>query len=205
MKALLLALTLLADGGAPASDGWPWNIGKSAPPKAEAAAPSAPSAAEAAAQPFHCPEGTEPHGAAPPEGFEVWCERPGEKEHRREGPVRTWYDDGGLSRIDTFKDGKREGPFAEWYRGGKPARVGQHHSDARDGLWRFWFENGLPQETCSYVDGKRHGPFATFWPNGKRRVEGRYCYDLQCGAWISWDEAGHELGKMQYEEIRGTP
>ena len=165
-----------------------------------------PSRAAEAAKPFSCPAGTELRGAAPPDGFETWCEKPGEPaERRREGPSRTWYDDGGLAKVAGFEEGKLHGPFVEWHRNGKPARAGALEHGARVGTWTLWFESGLKEEECGYAGGERHGPFATWWPNGKRKTEGRYCHGLQCGPWTNWDDDGRELGKVRYEEIRGTP
>jgi len=168
--------------------------------------PAAPSATEAAAKPFACPAGAELRGASPPDGFETWCERPGESaEKRREGPSRTWYDDGGLAREVGFAEGKLHGPFLEWHRNGRPARAGAYERGARAGTWTLWLESGRKEEECGYAAGERHGPFATWWPSGRRKVEGRYCHGLQCGRWTSWDEGGHELGSVRYEEIRGEP
>ena len=69
----------------------------------------------AAPPPLACPKGAERRGAAPPEGFAEWCEgkdvagRP-----RREGPSRTYYDDGGLWVEERWSEGERDGPFVEW-------------------------------------------------------------------------------------------
>ncbi len=163
-------------------------------------------AREAVAAPFSCPAGAERKGGEPPDAFELWCEKPGEPpERRRDGPSRTWYDDGGLAKEAGFKDGRLHGTFTEWHRNGKPARAGVHEQGARAGTWTIWYESGRKEEECGYAGGERHGVFAAWWPNGKRRVEGRYCYGLQCGAWTSWDEEGRQLGRMQYEEVRRTP
>jgi hypothetical protein len=165
-----------------------------------------PSARDAAASPFACPPGTERMGAAPPQGFEVWCERPDQPSaRRREGPARTWYDDGGLAKANAFKAGLPHGPYAEWHRNGRPARTGAYVDGERDGVFTVWSEAGVKEEECGYARGARDGRFATWWPNGRRRVEGRFCHDLQCGTWTTWDQDGRELGRARYEEIRGTP
>jgi len=165
-----------------------------------------PRAAVVAAEPFTCPAGAEPEGAAPPDGFEVWCERPDEApERRRDGPARTFYDDGRLAKAAAFRHGRLHGSFTEWHRNGRPARAGAYRDGEREGEWTLWYESGRVEEECGYDRGERHGPFATFYPSGRRKTEGRYCHGLQCGTWASWDEEGRELGKVEYEEIRGTP
>ena len=165
-----------------------------------------PPAAEAAKAPFDCPAGTELRGALPPEGFEVWCERMSEPpERRREGPWRSYYDDGRLAKAGAYRAGKLDGPFTEWHRNGRPARSGAYAGGEREGRFTIWFESGRVEEACSYDRGEKHGPFATFWPHGGRKAEGRHCRGLQCGRWTSWDEAGRELGSVVYEEIRSDP
>ncbi|HVI76439.1 MAG TPA: hypothetical protein VM683_15750 [Anaeromyxobacteraceae bacterium] len=163
-------------------------------------------APEAAKAPFICPAGTELQGALPPDGFEVWCERTTElPERRREGPWRSYYDDGGLAKAGSFRAGKLDGPFTVWHRNGKPAQSGAYSEGEREGSWTIWFESGRVEERCGYERGEKHGPFATFWPGGGRKVDGRHCRGLQCGRWTSWDEAGRELGSVVYEEIRSAP
>jgi hypothetical protein len=165
-----------------------------------------PAASEAAKAPFSCPAGTELQGALPPDGFEAWCERPTEPpERRREGPWRSYYDDGALAKAGGYRAGKLDGPFTAWHRNGKPAERGSYVEGERDGGWTIWFESGRVEERCAYDRGEKHGPFAGFWPGGGRKVEGRHCRGLQCGRWTTWDEGGRELGSVVYEEIRSAP
>jgi len=168
---------------------------------------SATPAADAAAVAFLCPPGTERAGAEPPDGFEVACERPDRPaERRRDGPARTYYDDGGLAKEAWFKEGKPHGAFTEWHRNGRVARAGAWEDGVRAGAWRLYYESGQLEEECSYDGrGERHGRFTTYWPGGKRKAEGRFCHGLQCGKWTSWDERGREVGRVAYEEIRGEP
>jgi hypothetical protein len=47
--------------------------------------------------PLACPPGTTRAGAPPPEDLAEWCGKPGlDGVPRREGPARSWYDDGAL-------------------------------------------------------------------------------------------------------------
>lgn len=165
-----------------------------------------PGAQEAASSPFRCPEGTVRLGASPPAGYEVWCERPEEPpERRREGPERTYYDDGGLAKASEWKAGRLHGPFVEWYRNGRPARAGEYRDGEREGVWKVFFENGPLEEECGYQGGERHGRFASYFADGRRRVEGRFCHGLQCATWTSWDDEGRVVGSTEYEDIHATP
>jgi len=53
-----------------------------------------------------CPPGTEQVGGQPPVGEVVWCE---DDDGRKQGPYRSWYDNGELEEEGQYKDGSRIG------------------------------------------------------------------------------------------------
>ena len=153
-----------------------------------------------------CPPGTEHRGARPTDGYEEWCEAPGpDGNARREGPARTYYDDGGVWIESSYHEGRLEGPFLERYRSGMRAREGAYQGGQRTGAWRFFYEDGTLQEEASFVRGVPDGRFADYWPNGKPRNTGRRCLGAQCGPWSSYDEAGRLVGTVEYGEQRPEP
>jgi antitoxin component YwqK of YwqJK toxin-antitoxin module len=162
---------------------------------------------EAAPPPFACPPGTERRGAAPPEAFEEWCEGkdPAGGPPRREGPSRSYYDDGSLWIEATWRAGQRHGAFVEWHRGGARAREGTFTEGRRSGRWMTWWPSGQVEDQGEWKDGVPHGRFVSFWPTGKPRTEGRHCGGAQCGTWRTWDEAGRELGTVDYGEQTLVP
>jgi antitoxin component YwqK of YwqJK toxin-antitoxin module len=158
------------------------------------------------AEPLACPKGTERRGDAPPDGTEQWCE--GKDAYRRagrEGPARTWYDDGGVWIDQGFKAGDPDGPFVERHRNGKTARAGTYAEGRKVGTWRIWFESGVLEEEAEWRSGSMHGRFAAYWPTGAQRTEGRYCGGAQCGRWRSFDTAGKQVGEVDYGEQRLVP
>ncbi len=160
----------------------------------------------AAPPPVVCPAGAERHGAQPPEGFEEWCEaRTPEGRARREGPARTYYDDGGVWTEASYHDGQLDGPFLERYRGGGKARQGVYQAGLRSGAWTFFYEDGTVAEESSFTRGVPDGPFADYWPNGKPRNVGRKCLGAQCGKWSSYDDSGRLTGSVEYGELRAAP
>jgi antitoxin component YwqK of YwqJK toxin-antitoxin module len=155
-----------------------------------------------------CPAGSEHGGAAPPDGFEEWCEKgvagmPGAK--RREGPARVYYDDGRPWVEESFTSGQRDGPFVEWHRNGKKAREGRFSAGAKDGRWTVFGESGRVEEESEWRLGVPEGRFVSYWPSGARRTEGRHCGGAQCGKWTTYDEAGKLLGSVDYGEQARTP
>jgi antitoxin component YwqK of YwqJK toxin-antitoxin module len=160
----------------------------------------------AAAPPLACPKGSEPRGAAPPEGYEEWCEaKDAAGRPRREGPSRTYYDDGSLWVETAWRAGELHGPFVERHRGGAKAREGAFADGKKAGRWITSWASGRVEEDCEWKDGVPHGRFASFWPNGSPRTQGRYCGGAQCGRWRSWDVEGRELGTVDYGEQTLSP
>ena len=163
-------------------------------------------AAPPAALPLACPAGAERKGDPPPEGFEQWCE--GKDPHgrgRREGPARSWYDDGALWKEQSFREGVPDGSFRELHRNGKLAREGTYAMGEKVGTWRIFFESGALEEESEWTGGVAHGRFVAFWPNGTRRTEGRRCGGAQCGRWRTFDMEGKPLGEIVYDEQTRTP
>jgi antitoxin component YwqK of YwqJK toxin-antitoxin module len=158
--------------------------------------------AAAAPPPLACPAGTEAKGAAPPDGVEEWCEArdPAGGPARREGPSRTYYDDGAVWVEATWRGGERHGPYRERHRNGAKAREGAFTNGRKTGRWTAWRESGRVEEEAEFRDGVPHGRFAAFWPDGRQRTEGRHCGGAQCGTWRTWDEAGRVLGTVDYGE-----
>jgi antitoxin component YwqK of YwqJK toxin-antitoxin module len=160
----------------------------------------------AALPPLACPPRAERRGAAPPEGFEEWCEGKDDAGRgRREGPARVYYDDGAPWVEETFREGLRDGPFKEWHRNGRTAREGAFSAGRKVGPWRVSYESGAPEEHSEWRDGVPHGPFVSFFAAGGKRTEGRYCGGAQCGTWRTWDEAGRLVGAMEHGEQTLAP
>jgi antitoxin component YwqK of YwqJK toxin-antitoxin module len=159
-----------------------------------------------AAGPVQCPPGAEARGAAPPEGFEAWCEaRDLAGRARREGPARTWYDDGAPWVQESFHDGERDGPYVERHRNGAVAREGAYRRGRKHGTWTIRSESGASLEESTFRDGVPDGPFRAWWPGGALRTEGRHCGGAQCGLWRTFDESGREVGRVEYGEQRFVP
>lgn len=156
--------------------------------------------------PLECPRGTERRGAPPPEEHEEWCEgKDAAGNGVREGPARTWYDDGAPWIEQRFRAGLREGPYLERHRNGKVAREGAFAAGQKVGPWRLFYESGRPEEASEWRAGVAHGRFLAWWPGGARKIEGRHCGGAQCGIWRSFDEGGRLLGEARYGEQALAP
>ena len=95
---------------------------------------------------FECPDGTRERGAAPPDGFERWCQRP--------NPAR--------GRI-------RHGGYASWHRNGQTHETGLYKDGDRHGVWTRWYEKGVQQTQAEFENGRQHG-FQLDWNEAGRRL-----------------------------------
>jgi hypothetical protein len=96
---------------------------------------------------LECPAGTERRGAAPPEGSEEWCEgKDAAGVPRRDGPARTFYEDGRVWIEESYRDGKLDGRFVEYHRSGAKAREGAYAVGRKTGAWTVRGETGRVEE-----------------------------------------------------------
>jgi len=161
---------------------------------------------KATSPPLDCPAGAERRGAAPPKGYEEYCEgKDPAGTPRREGPARIYYDDGRIWVEEAFRAGQRDGPFVEWHRNGAKAREGAFARGAKTGRWTVWWDSGQVEEESEWTAGVPDGRFVAFWSTGARRTEGRHCGGAQCGTWKTFDQAGKLLGSVDYGEQKLAP
>ena len=76
-----------------------------------------------------CPAGAELKGAAPPAGFEQWCEKGGE----RHGPSAQWHDSGKPAGLSHFDDGRPAGKTVAWYENGQQLSEGNFQGGGEHG------------------------------------------------------------------------
>lgn len=60
----------------------------------------------------------------------------------RNGEWKSWYDDGALWSVGSFKNGKREGKGLVFHANGKKFIEGSYLSGERIGKWSWWDEDG---------------------------------------------------------------
>jgi antitoxin component YwqK of YwqJK toxin-antitoxin module len=180
-------------------------------------------ASGAASDELDCPRGTDPRGAAPPEGLKQWCEREDGTQH---GPSVFFYPEGGRRAEAQFRDGALDGRYREWHPNGQLALEGSYDRDLRDGGFtlydeaghkrsyeeyrrgvqhgkaQVWWPNGRLMLDAAYVDGKRHGPAVTYFENGRKQTEGVFEHGEFDGKWTGWYEDGSLQKIAVFEEGR---
>lgn len=151
------------------------------------------------AAPLSCPPGTVKKGAPPPEAYDEYCEAKEKDRTFREGPSRTWWDDGSLKETGYWRDGKRDGHFTLHHLNGRVAREGDYAADLMEGTWTWYFEDDTVELAVEYQHGLRHGRFRENFKDGKPRTVGQYAFDQQVGRWVTYDAEGAVVGEQRFE------
>jgi MORN repeat protein len=125
-----------------------------------------------------CPPDAELMGAAPPKGFEVWCQK--------------------------TINGKpvKDGPFIVYAVGGDRMIQGSYRNGVQDGEWTLWYENGVRASIDHYVDGLQSGMHTSWYANGQKALEGEYLRGKREGVWTQWDAGGLSSRKSVYKAGR---
>jgi hypothetical protein len=122
-----------------------------------------------------CPAGAKLVGAAPPKGFELWCQK--------------------------TLDGRsvKDGPFIVYASSGGRMIEGSYRNGVQQGEWTLWYENGVRASVDHYDDGLQDGLHTTWYANGQKALEGEYRHGKREGVWIQWDPSGLSSRKILYK------
>jgi hypothetical protein len=107
---------------------------------------------ERALKKARCPAGTVEKGAAPPQGFETWCELPG-KPVKQHGPYVGWHTSGQVAEEGAYADGKREGKWTRYHADGTRAAEAFYRAGVQDGRFRTWDREGKLLQDQDYRGG----------------------------------------------------
>lgn len=129
-----------------------------------------------------------------------------------EGERRLYFPNGGIMRIETYKDDKFDGPFYEYYENGKKSQEGKFVADGREGEWKYYYASGQVKLVMNYLNGLEDGPFEEYHENGQYKAKGtfkvgvnRFGLDntetdnFEHGELLLYDERGELEKKLQCE------
>ena len=126
---------------------------------------------------------------------------------KKDGVNKTYWDDGSLESVKTYKDGQLNGLAIYYYWSHeddyhiKNYQHKGHFKDGKeDGLWTHWWENGQKQGETTFKDGTPDG-LDTYWhENGQKSFEGTYKDGKQDGLWTHWWENGQKKEEGTYKD-----
>lgn len=143
---------------------------------------------ETLAAPIECPAKTRVAGAAPPEGFRVWCENSDGVEH---GPMKSWFESGEVKATGSYRLGRMHGTWIARHENGNKRSEGMYHDGRMTGTWQTWFSTGQRKSQVEYDGSRAH--LIAWDENGTRRREGDYVDGREVLPFKEWDENGEPL------------
>ena len=125
---------------------------------------------------------------------------------------RSYYPDGSVKTIGTYKRGLPEGIFREYdakgnltdtakvYSGGRLLSQGKLDDQGREqGLWREFYEDGKIKSEGNYKDGRREKEWNFYYNNGQVEQTGEYVKGKPSGEWIKYFSDG-KLNRHEFYE-----
>lgn len=124
------------------------------------------------------------------------------KEH---GKTLYYYDTPNTLEIEvTMKRGKRHGDFKRYFKNGLLDTHCQYVNDSIEGNEVSYTANGEKSQEFTYVSGKKNGPHKAYYISGDIKIEGNFKNDLFDGDWKYYDERGIMIGEGTFNEGAGS-
>jgi antitoxin component YwqK of YwqJK toxin-antitoxin module len=120
----------------------------------------------------------------------------------------TYYEDGKVKTIGTYKEGKKEGTHRVYDKEGKIINsfiynegevIAEGIIDEQglyQGEWKFYFAKDSLKSTGEYVDSKKEGKWTYFYPNGTKKQVGKFKDGKATDTWYWY----YENGEIHREE-----
>jgi antitoxin component YwqK of YwqJK toxin-antitoxin module len=114
----------------------------------------------------------------------------------------TYYEDGTIKTIGTYKEGKKEGTHRVYDKNGiiidgfiykEGIIIGKGIIDEQgfyQGTWKFYFNQDTLQSEGEYEDSKKEGKWTYYYPNGKVKQIGKFKNGKPSGSWYWYYEDG---------------
>ncbi len=110
----------------------------------------------------------------------------------RNGEASTYYPDGKIASVTSWKDGKLNGT-AHWYYENGALQSETSWKDGRlDGICRWYYPNGQLMAEGSWQDGRQHGSYTWYYESGMLQAEAHWQNGSQLSA-TCYDENGHNI------------
>jgi antitoxin component YwqK of YwqJK toxin-antitoxin module len=110
------------------------------------------------------------------------------------------YDEKGILSGEgiTDKEGKKQGKWKFFYDDGKIKSEGNFVHDKREGKWLYYFNSGMTEQIGNYKNGKPHGQWIWYYENQKLRRTGEFDNGYEKGFYYELSEEGDTLSRGSY-------
>ncbi|HRY98014.1 MAG TPA: hypothetical protein P5550_03060 [Bacteroidales bacterium] len=103
---------------------------------------------------------------------------------------RTFFYDGRLHTVKSFRSGVLHGPFLTYHPNGKLASRGAFFNGTPHGNWETYHENGSLYNSTSYLYGESHGVWKGYYEDGTPEMVIRFSYGQPEGIWTYFSYSG---------------
>lgn len=107
-----------------------------------------------------------------------------DKEGKREGKWKDFYDTGNIKATGSYKNNKREGKWTFYFLNGSIEQEGYYRNGLEDGKWVRYYGNGNIFIEESYFNGKKDGFYTEYEEEGTIITEGNFLEGEKEGKWI---------------------
>jgi len=98
--------------------------------------------------------------------------------------------EGGLNRIERYRNGVLEGEQVTYYPEGSVAEKQLFVKGVQHGETKSWFENGKLKSEAIYMNGEPEGKMVFYFAKGPKEIEGQMVNGSRDGQWIYFNEDG---------------
>ena len=141
------------------------------------------------------------------------------KNHKKEGEIISYWENGDLQSIENFKNGLRHGLLKRYRMDKTIVMTGQYDNNYRNGTWIWyyvdgkkmkkelykkspgfpvptikkiinWLEGGQKISEIEYEGTINHGNYIIWYNNGNKKQHGIYKSNKLDGKWIEWHRNG---------------
>jgi len=110
---------------------------------------------------------------------------------KAQGEWKSYYGNGKLSTVVTYKDGKRQGQLKEYYMNGNLKRDAPFKDDLYEGKVLLYYNNGSMESENNYKAGVVNGKVKTYYQNGNLNLDIDAKNDKIDGKLVQYDPHGY--------------
>ncbi len=107
------------------------------------------------------------------------------------GFIKSFYTNGVVRELYTFKDGLKTGIFEERTANGVLSIAGEFVNGKKNGTWEYYFLDGTLEKKENFINDSLHGYYVVYHSNGKIDTEGNYNLGKKIGKWTWNTENGN--------------
>lgn len=121
-------------------------------------------------------------------------------DNKKQGLRKQFYPDGKIKTEISFEDNIPKGESRTYFANGNISEIGTWKNGSWDGVYRYFYEDGTLSYEWNFVNGKREGEQKYYWPNGKLNYIGRWENGAEKGVVKEFNDNGLLVAERNFNE-----